>query len=256
MQNNQEPFEIDQELSFYEGSVFHSRQNPRRNQFNYPVFFMTIPIHLELKSNSNLFSFHRWNLFSFSSADYLDGKNEDIKTSLLTFLKSQNINWIPDQIWLHTSPRILGYVFNPISFWYLSLGGQLKAVLCEVNNTFSERHFYWVDLPYQKQKLAKEFHVSPFFHIQGFYQFSFQITKEKIRCDIDYFQKENQLLLKTSVQGKLNKKTSPVKLFLKYGWMTVLVVARIHYQALKIYLKKIPYVSKPPPPKEKTTFPS
>jgi DUF1365 family protein len=171
---------------------------------------------------------------------------------------------IPDadgEIWLQTFPRLLGYVFNPVSFWFCHRSdGALRAVLCEVNNTFGERHCYLLDegqpIENRMEMTARKiFHVSPFCAVEGNYRFQF-IRKIRARHEdtlarIDYHTTDGALLL-TNISGsahELNDRNVMLAL-LRYPLMNFMVITRIHWQALKLWLKRVPFHSKPSPPIE------
>jgi len=151
-------------------------------------------------------------------------------------------------------PRILGYVFNPVSFWFcLDEEEKLIAVLAEVQNTFGEAHSYLVynldRSPIdnsQEHFVKKEFHVSPFFERQGNYRFKFDYNHKKIMVLIDYFDQE-KLMLKTSLTAQRNSLNDKnlIKTFFLIPFVTFKVIFLIHYQALKIILKGIKYIKKP-----------
>jgi DUF1365 family protein len=148
----------------------------------------------------------------------------------------------------------LGYVFNPASFLFcLDENEKLQAVIVQVNNTFGESHCYLISnkdgsniLQNQWFEADKEFHVSPFFKLEGFYKFRFIFEQNKIAIWIDYFTNEKTLL--TSVIYKKQVDFDNLNLifaFIKIPFMTLKVIILIHIQALKIVFKKIKYIAKP-----------
>jgi uncharacterized protein len=164
---------------------------------------------------------------------------------------------------LHTFPKVFGYVFNPVSFWYFhNHSGQCRVVLCEVNNTFGERHFYLLTAPNTQAPLnkgmllqaKKEFHVSPFFPVSGRYEFRFMGNDDHSLARINYFEGKVQQL-STSVSGKLVHPSTLLwgKTLLKYGWFTLAVIAKIHWQAVKLLFKGAKFHGKPAPPHQTIT---
>ncbi|MFM8465279.1 MAG: DUF1365 domain-containing protein, partial [Burkholderiaceae bacterium] len=159
----------------------------------------------------------------------------------------------------------LGYVFNPVSFWFCHRhDGALRAIVCEVNNTFGERHCYLLDSGGvmqwgQSHTASKVFHVSPFCAVDGSYRFRFMRTiqnikganTERIVARIDYHDAQGPLLL-TSVSGKLRalNDVRAAQAFLRYPLMSFGVIARIHWQALRLFIKRVPFFSKPHPPQK------
>lgn len=246
------------------GQVRHSRLRPSENTFSYGVFTLMLPIRTlgQAKFLTGLCSRNRFNLISFHDSDHGDGK-----TPLLQWidqlLASENIHDADGEIWLQAFPRVLGYVFNPVSFWFCHRkDGALRAIVCEVNNTFGERHFYLLDtgdvMQWGKQLTSKKvFHVSPFCAVEGSYRFRFMRTvqtlddhqRERIVARIDYHDNHGPLLL-TSISGNLEELTTRrvALAFVKHPLMTLGVIGRIHWQALKLFVKRVPFFRKPLPP--------
>ncbi len=161
------------------------------------------------------------------------------------------------RILLLAMPRVLGYVFNPVSFWLcLDERDELRAVLCEVNNTFGESHTYICrsedGRPIQagdKFLGEKLFHVSPFMDRQGYYRFHFAPTADRLAIQVDYFGADDHLLLRTSLQGRWLADTRRHRLLLglRYPLVTLRAIALIHYHAARLALKGIRYRPKPKP---------
>ncbi len=163
---------------------------------------------------------------------------------------------------LLTMPRMLGYVFNPVSFWFChDRAGAVRAVLCEVNNTFGETHCYLVHHDDRSEiqpdawlEGRKVFHVSPFLPIEGGYRFRFRLDDERAHVDVNYHDGQG-LMLATSVGG-LREPLSDraiVRRFVCNPTMTLGVVARIHWQALHLWRKRARFYGKPAPPAELVT---
>lgn len=240
------------------GSVMHARHGERKNAFRYPVF----TLFMNCADQANVLKVFRkkyFGILGLSGRDYLNGESEVLLTAVQDFLHQQ-CGYQAQEVWLQTFPRMFGYVFNPVSFWFCRRNDRLEAVLCEVNNTFGERHFYWIapeqgiesDRWYSARKV---FHVSPFFPVEGFYKFRFALNDEGSRIDINYFGTDERLHLSTYVEGRFRELEAD-SLFAvvgRYGWMTPLVVLRIHWQALKLWRKKVQFYSKPVPPKKEVT---
>ena len=241
------------------GHVYHSRSETAKNSFKYPIFniYYSVAKTEELKS---IFKTKFKSLLSFNELEYLQRDQPvSLEQKCKNFL-SEKFNYSAESVFLQTIPRMFGYAFNPVSFWYCYRGEKLDAVLCEVNNTFGETHYYWLhqngeDLRNQWLKAEKRFHVSPFFNVEGEYRFRFMPTKDSLYVDIDFLNTDGTLKLKTWVKGSLTplSEASFVKLVLNYGWMTPLVVFRIHYQAVKLFFKKVKFFSKPVPPTKEIT---
>lgn len=226
----------------------HKRLTPKENKFVYSVYYLALP--LSKLENLKLL----WPLISFKSKNHGLRDGSDLKNWIYNILKNQKVTDVHDII-LITMPRIFGYTFNPVSFWLcLNEEGKLKAVLSEVNNTFGETHSYLCanednslissnDI-FSGEKL---FHVSPFLERKGSYEFRFDCKQDKLGIWIDYFNDAGEKMLLTSLSGKLSKMTRAqlAKHFLLYPLITFKVIGLIHYQALKLIIKKIKYISKP-----------
>ena len=237
------------------GQVRHTRLKPARNAFAYPTYFLMLPLRTMHTSQTTTLAHNRIGWLSFFDCDHGDGRPNALSW-LDELLLKEGIYDALGEIWLHTYPRVLGFAFKPVSFWYCHrVDGALRAVVVEVNNTFGERHCYFLDNPtYGHEALAdKVFHVSPFCTLEGNYRFRFMrassggIAKTVARIDYD---DASGPLIQTSVSGTLESvtKASLRKALWRYPAMTFGVVARIHWQAFRLLCKRIPFIPKPKPP--------
>jgi uncharacterized protein len=234
------------------GEIRHSRLRPAKNAFVYPAFFLRVPIHnLEnAPESSHLFAVNKAALLSFYDCDHGDGQG--CARWINTMLQEAGIA-APTHIYLHCFPRVFGYSFKPVSFWFChSENGALSAIVAEVNNTFGERHVYLLSgNPKFGQTLQadKVFHVSPFCATRGEYNFRFLNTETHTVAKVDHSDEGGPLLL-TSLSGKfepLNARSS-FKALTQYPFFTFGVVLKIHWQAVRLWIKKVPFFSKPQPP--------
>ena len=237
------------------GQVRHARFKPAENSFTYPTYFLMLPMRAMQNTGSAGLAHNRSGALSFFDRDHGDGRNDAVSW-MDELLQQEGIDDARGEIWLHTYPRVLGFTFKPVSFWYChSVTGKLRVIVVEVNNTFGERHCYLLDRPRYGHELTadKVFHVSPFCTLNGSYRFRFmQVQRNdiaKIIARIDY-DDDFGPLIQTSVSGELEPVTKAClrKALWRYPAMTIGVVARIHWQALKLWLKRVPYISKPKPP--------
>jgi DUF1365 family protein len=235
------------------GQVRHARLRPARNAFAYPTFFLLLPMRSMHAGGPGAVPHNRRGALSFWDADHGDGRANALDW-LDDLLRAEGIRDADGEIWLHCYPRVLGYTFKPVSFWYCHRAdGSLRAIVVEVNNTFGERHCYLLDQPAWGRELqaAKVFHVSPFCSIEGRYRFRFMVTPERDRTvvRIDY-DDAGGALLQTSVSGTLEPATAAAlrRALWSHPLMTLAVIARIHWQAVRLAAKRVPFFSKPAAP--------
>jgi hypothetical protein len=247
------------------GLVRHTRLRPVHNAFAYKSYYVRLPLRSMGQRGfaCRLFSRNRFNLLSFMDRDHGDGQ-QPLVAWIDALLKRENVHDADGEIWLQAMPRVLGFVFNPVSFWFCHRAdGALRAVLCDVRNTFGERHFYLLDSGVDigngaELAARKVFHVSPFCQVEGGYRFRFsrfqRMKGESTLACIDYDDAAG-LLIQTSVAGTAVPITSAAaaRAFFGYPLMTFGVVARIHVQALRLWLRRVPFFSKPVPSPQKVT---
>ena len=253
------------------GSVRHTRLRPRRNSFEYPTYFLMLPLRAmrDAEATGRMpLARNRFSALSFFDCDHGDGRPPEQGGALgwmEDLLRSEGILDAGGEIWLHCYPRVLGYTFKPVSFWYCHRApddrdGALRVIVVEVNNTFGERHFYLLDEPDfgNELQVAKVFHVSPFCKVEGRYRFRFMRVarngREKTIARIDYDDNEGALL-QTSVSGELHPITRQIirQALWRYPAMTFGVVFHIHLQAVRLWIKRVKFFRKPVAPALKVT---
>jgi hypothetical protein len=206
------------------------------------------------------FPINRFGLISFHDKDHGDGSNQQQGGALnwlVNLLEQNNIHDADGEIWLQCYPRVLGYSFKPVSFWYChKADNSLRAIVVEVNNTFGERHCYLLDAPRWGIELqaSKLFHVSPFCDVQGSYRFRFMRTSQQIVARIEHDDLQGPLL-KTSVSGVFSPATpnNCWSVFKSQPLASFALITYIHWQAFRLWIKKAPFHKKPAPPKEFVT---
>jgi len=251
------------------GQVRHVRLRPTRHAFHYSAYFLMLPMrHLQAlsaehpspgTSNRTALSINKPGMLSFFDADHGDGRLPE-KGGALTWIEElladENIHDAKGEIWLQTFPRVWGYTFKPVSFWYCHRSDNtLAAILAEVHNTFGERHCYLLPEPkFGRTGHAKKvFHVSPFCEVAGQYDFRFMRTLqgefERVVARVDHGD-ESGPLIQTSISGALVPATREEirRTLWRYPLFTFAVMFRIHWHALLLWFKNVPFFSKPEPP--------
>jgi len=244
---------------FISANVMHARLRPKQNRFRYRVPYLTVPLgEFENGMRRGLLSIGGRNLFSVRPGDYGDG-TMPAGDWIRSVLQQWQLREADGEIVLVTMPRILGFVFNPVSFWMcFDRASHLRAVIAEVNNTFGERHFYVCChddhrpiAPNDEVTTTKVFHVSPFMAVEGQYRFGFAWGAETIGVRIDLHDRDG-LMLVTAVSGKREEAT-PMRLALAFFGNPLVMfkaLTLIHYQAVRLFLKGVSHFRKPPAPAE------
>lgn len=233
------------------GSVAHKRLFPKVNGFAYKIYYLA----LDLAALDTLpIAYNRFGLASFYDRDHgaCDGSN--LETWARGILADYGVK-AEGRITLVCMPRVLGYVFNPVSFWLChDKKGGLRGVICEVHNTFGERHSYLCAHEDGRVIAAKDvlnaeklFHVSPFLEREGHYTFRFDISDKRMAYYIDFYNGDGAKQLVTSLSGSLEDltRTSMQRAFWYTPLVTFKAIFLIHYQAVKLVFKGIRYISKP-----------
>ncbi|MEJ6005925.1 DUF1365 domain-containing protein [Paucibacter sp. AS339] len=252
------------------GQVRHRRLAPANHAFAYRSYFLMLPMRTlrhtpcpALHRNGQGAGLARLNWLSFHDADHGDG-GPDCLAWLDALLLREGVEDAKGEVWLHCYPRVLGHAFKPVSFWHCQRqDGSLAAIVVEVNNTFGERHCYLLQgssLAYGRAMLAsKAFHVSPFCRVAGRYRFRFMNSQgpDAMRCvaRVDHEDEQGQLLLQTSISGELQALTeaSARHAFMSMPAQSLMVLARIHWHALQLLLKRVPFFGKPAAPETLVT---
>lgn len=256
------------------GQVRHQRNKPKPNGFNTGACFVrlifkpnTTPgLPLNPAYHGALPKIDHAGLVSVQAKHY--GFEQHAMTlpqlvgSLHTRVSRETGLTLDGEVHLHTFPKVLGYVFNPVSFWYFhNSNNECLSILAEVNNTFGERHFYLLKGPNGEAVnkgitlvAEKVFHVSPFFPVSGYYQFRFMDKIDRSVARIDYYD-DKELQLTTSVSGELLAPSVGLwlKTIARFGWSSVNIIVKIHWQAMKLWWKGARFYGKPTPPKEPLT---
>lgn len=244
----------------YSGDVMHVRYAPKSHRLNYRIFQLLLDLDnldADLKPLKWL-SLNRFGWLGFYEADHGPDQADTalpLKDRVVGHLKSRGMYQDGDRLFLLTMPRVLGYVFNPISLYFVQKpDGQMRCVVYEVNNTFGDRHSYLLPVKSEDrlihQRSTKRLHVSPFMDMDMGYEFDLTAPRETFALKIMVTQAGANMLLAafTARRETLTDKVLRQQFF-ALPLMTLKVMVGIHWEALKIWLKGIKYRPKPPTPK-------
>jgi DUF1365 family protein len=242
------------------GQTYHGRKGKTSNAFRYSVDYILLDAEAEVKGPW-FFSRNRGGFTSLHDSDHGGAPKQGRGAVWVRdVLEKHQITGVA-QIELLAQPRVLGHVFNPVSFWLCRRSnGALITVIAEVSNTFGDRHSYlcaFPDLrpitPRDTLKSEKIFHVSPFQPVEGGYSFRFDITDDRIGIWIDYSRGNGGLI--ATLTGKRAPLTnrSIIRSAMSRPFGSRRVLALIHWQALTLWIKGALYRQRPDPPAEEVS---
>ncbi len=247
--------------ALYFGRVMHKRLRPFVHRFAYRVFSLWLDIDAidELSRRLRLFSHNRFNVFSFFDRDHGARDGRPLRPYVEAALADAGIDLDGGIIHLLCFPRVLGYVFNPLSIYFCRhADGRLRAILYEVTNTFGDRHSYLLPVHRARdsaepicQSCDKMLYVSPFIDMISQYRFRVKEPGERLSILIRQSIPEGEQLLAT-----LTGRRSPLRdrdlarAFVTHPLMTLKVMGAIHWQALWLWLKGATFHRRPSPPSE------
>ena len=227
----------------YNGEVTHTRFKPVRHFLKYKTFSLLIDLdEINLLDKSiGIFSHNKFNIFSFYDKDHGDRDGGNLKDWVISNLKKFRLKENITKIKVLCYPRILGYVFNPLSIFYCYEKDKLVAIFYEVKNTFNEQHTYIFKIKNNEeiiQKCRKKFYVSPFMDMETFYNFKLLNPKDKLSVFIKQTDADGTILTATQTGDKKEFSFKQLAInFLKYPLMTIKIISSIHYEALLLWKK-------------------
>lgn len=257
----------------YTGKIFHNRTEPKKNSFIYSVYMMYIDLDelAELDKRFRMFSWNRFNVFGFFDKDhfkFLDQQdkdkqaiarenvkyqiqhylNKDTKGKIKALLKDAGMDFELGKVCVLTNLRVFGYIFNPVSFYYcFDSEGVFRVLVSEVNNTFGDQKMYLVLIDDPRKDVftsahRKNFYISPYTEFDNDLTWDFSLPKDKVHIKIDSL-KKGRVEVRAIFDGKRREMTDGLLLWLnlRYPLLTLAIIFRIHYQALKLFLKKVKF---------------
>lgn len=236
--------------SFFEGTVYHKRYTPKVHEFSYPFYLLNIDLSLLDKLKNRLFSLGGFNLFSFKSQDHF-GKNEDFLQNVDELLEKFGLS-SSENMHFMTLPRVVNFVFNPISVLVLFDKQKATHLFAEVHNYNGGRVVYPVKLETKDEKsyegeVMKEMYVSPFLETKGAYRFFFRQEGERMSLKVDLYEAgEKKLTAAFSGSQKPFKTRTVATLFAKHSFLTFWVVTRTLWQTFKLWRKGLMFYAPKP----------
>lgn len=233
--------------------VRHTRLIPKKYQFDVNYFWLSIELtNLEELNKLSFLSINKFNLFTFEENDYLPGiKGLSLIEKVKNYCSENGMNEEIESANLVTSVRIMGYVFNPVSFYTIKTKDNNTYAIIEIGNTFNEIKPYFVDKKHIEgnkieYRTEKEFYISPFASMQNYMVFKLNLKEDQMNITINDYTREDELELVTSMSGKESELTNKSLLyhFFRFPLMTLQVIVLIHWHALILFLKRIPYYKK------------
>ncbi|MDB5392561.1 MAG: hypothetical protein JWM91_67 [Rhodospirillales bacterium] len=254
---------IETASALYCGTVAHKRLRPRVHALNYSAFWMLFDLDElpRLSKSLKLFGHNSFSLFSFYDRDHGDSSGQPLRRQIETHLEQAGIETDGGPIRLLCMPRILGYVFNPISIYFCYRpDGSPKAIFYEVNNTFGQRHSYLIPVEFDRgrtiiQNCPKRLYVSPFNDMDMSYAFKVQPPEASVAVGVDVLDPKG-LMLTTSLRGKRRELSDAAiaGTFVRHPLLTLKVIAGIHWEALQLWLKGMKITERPPRPDRPVTI--
>ena len=235
----------------YTGKVIHKRFKPKEHYFKYNVFSLLIDLNEleEINKYIKFFSYNKFNIISFYDKDHGDRDGSSIKLWVKKNLRNIGIMTEDISIKLLCYPRIFGYVFNPLSTYFIyDKHSKLISIFYEVKNTFGEQHTYIFKAQDEKtvqNKCKKKFYVSPFIEMDCEYHFKTLNPREQLSVVINQNDKDGKLLFAS--QDGISKAFNNKNLILSYlthPLMTFKIIGAIHYEAFKLWAKRIKLIAK------------
>jgi uncharacterized protein len=244
----------------YVGQVGHRRGSPVSHHFRYRVYNLFVDLEdlPLLDTRLRLFSYNRFNLFSVADRDHGPGDGKSLKDHVWSLVRKSGSAAKVTRICMFCYPRVLGYVFNPLTVYFcLDADEQVVLAIYEVNNTFGQRHSYVMPMDkVGEQQCPKKLYVSPFNPVEGSYRFRIEAPASEIKLTIALTKAETPCFKAWfhGVRVPLSDGTL-LRSFFSLPLQPLKVMAGIHFEALRLWLKGLRISPRPGPPGDAASFP-
>ena len=241
----------------YEGTVRHRRVSPKAHEFSYPVYELYLDLDElpRIEAETGLFRHNGRGLIALWDRDYMGPGERPIKEKLRDWLAARGIELGERRVFLLTHVRVLGYAFNPVNYYYvLGAGGQLDFAVAEINNTFGETFGYVLNRRGSERGIStprfpKVFHVSPFLPMKMEYEFHLSLPGDSLTVHVDDFENGERVFDATFTARRTPLTTRTLaRALVRHPLLPARVIAWIHWQAMKLWLKERPVFTRPEPP--------
>jgi uncharacterized protein len=239
--------------SIYDCTVMHHRLEPKQHRFSYRIFMFYLDLNEidDLSQRFRLFSKNRFNVFSFRDRDHLPLTGKTVKENISDFLSTKGVESSGMRICILTNLATFGYTFNPVSFYFcFDQENRPVCAVAEVGNTFGEQKLYFFDQEQIedgafRKKTTKYFYVSPFIDMDADFDFHLNVPEEKLNIQINDLQHGRKFFLSTLTgRRKPISDTAMLWHFLRFPFIPLQIITQIHWQAFKLFLKKLSYHKK------------
>ena len=245
-----------QAAELFIGRTVHERRAPFVHRFNYRIASLMVDLDRlgEAAGLSRLFSVNHFNLYSFFERDHGARDGSSLKDWALARFSEAGIAVTGCRIRLLCAPRVLNYVFNPLSVYFAEAPGDgaLKGVIYQVHNTFGDAHAYVAPCeggPAERQSADKVFHVSPFFDVEGRYEFTLRKPDDQFRLSIFKQRETGPDFMATMALNRQGLTSATLtRLFISQPFSTLKTISAIHFEALRLWIKGARYHPRPEPP--------
>lgn len=249
------------ESAIYEGVITHTRRQPVRHRLRYGLFSLLVDLDdLPQLERIPIFSHNRWNIVSFHDADHGPRDGMDLRRWISDELRRAGYDEEPSRVRLLCLPRIAGYEFNPLTVWFIDAPDRgPRWILYEIHNTFGEAHSHLVEVDgdgEHRHGFHKEFFVSPFFDVAGAYRVRISQPGGRLSIAIAYEVEGDVVFTATLAANRIPLTTRTLAgALIRYPLITVRVMAAIHWEAAKLWIKGARYRTRPPSPANAVSVP-